>query len=118
VDYFNFNAPGNASDLWSVGGWAWYDFTDKIDLAFRADYIGSPDPALGFGPDVRNGLPANIATPAFGSYLGSLTLTLNLKPTPNIKVQPEIRYDYTGVKSGLDGRKDRFIVGMGASYLF
>ncbi|HEV2693942.1 MAG TPA: outer membrane beta-barrel protein [Verrucomicrobiae bacterium] len=116
VDYFNFNSPGNASDLWSVGGWAWYDFTDKIDLALRADYIGSPDPALGFGPAVRPG--AGIAPEVIGSYLGSLTLTLNLKPTPNIKVQPEIRYDYTGIKAGLNGRKDRFTIGCGASYLF
>jgi hypothetical protein len=88
VDYFNFNSPGNASDLWSVGGWAWYDFTDKVDLAFRAD------------------------------YLGSLTLTLNLKPVPNVKIQPEIRYDYTGIKAGLNGRKDRFTIGCGATYLF
>ena len=61
---------------------------------------------------------AGIAPEVTGSYLGSLTMTLNLKPTPYIKIQPEIRYDYTGIKSGLNGRKDRFIIGCGASYLF
>ena len=113
VDYFNFRSPGNASDLWSVGGWVWYDFTDKVGLALRADYVDSPDPTFGLGPAVRPG--AGITT--FGaSHLGSVTLTLNLKPAPNIKIQPELRYDYT---SGLlDGKKDRFIVGCGASYLF
>lgn len=50
--------------------------------------------------------------------LGSLTLTLNLKPTANLKMQPEIRYDYTGYKNGLDGKDNRFSIGAGASDLF
>jgi hypothetical protein len=123
VDYFNFSSPGNASDLWSVGGWVWYDFTAKVGLALRADFVDSRDGAL--GPSVRPiaGLPAGSALPfstdADGS-LGSVTLTLNLKPAPNIKIQPEIRYDYTSFNGGLqsDGKKDRIIVGCGVSYLF
>ena len=115
VDYFNFSTPGNTSDLWSVGGWAWYDFTSKVGLALRADYIGSPDPVFGLGPAVRPG--AGITTLG-SSYLGSVTLTLNLKPTPNIKIQPEVRYDYTSFSGGLDGKKDRFIIGCGASYMY
>ena len=117
LDYFNFSTPANASDLWSVGGWVWYDFTDKLDLALRADYIDSRDGQL--GPAVRPGagLPASLDPT---SDLGSITLTLNYKPTPNIKIQPEVRYDYTGNSKGLDvdGKKDRFIVGAGVSYLF
>jgi hypothetical protein len=115
VDYFNFSNVGNSSDLWSVGGWVWYDFTAKVDLALRADYVDSPDAAFGLGPAVRPG--AGITTQG-GSYLGSVTLTLNLKPTPNIKIQPEIRYDYTSFSGGLDGKQDRVIIGCGASYLF
>jgi hypothetical protein len=115
VDYFNFSSPGNASDLWSVGGWVWYDFTSKVGLAFRADYIDSPDAGFGLGPAVRPG--AGITT-VDSSHLGSLTLTLNLKPTANIKIQPEIRYDYISDSGSLDGRKDRVIIGCGASYLF
>ncbi|HEU5071940.1 MAG TPA: outer membrane beta-barrel protein [Verrucomicrobiae bacterium] len=113
-DYFNFSAPGNSSDLWSIGGWAWYDFTSKVGLAFRADFIDSPDGVL--GPAVRPG--AGITTPDADGNLASFTLTLNLKPAPNIKIQPEVRYDTTSYTGGLDGDKGRFILGAGVSYLF
>jgi hypothetical protein len=114
-DYFNFSGAANSSDLWSAGVWVWYDFTSKLGVALRADYIGSPDPALGLGPAVRPG--AGIATPLSGeSHLGSVTFTVNYKPVPSLKIQPEIRYDYSNGK--LDGQKDRVIIGCGASYLF
>jgi hypothetical protein len=117
VDYFNFSNPGNASDMWSVGGWIWYDFTSKVDLALRADYVDNRDGLL--GPAVRPGAGLPFSPDSDGS-LGSVTLTLNLKPAPNIKIQPEIRYDYTSYSGGLQvgGRKDRIIVGCGVSYLF
>jgi hypothetical protein len=114
VDYFNFENPGNSSDVWSIGGWVWYDFTSKVGVAFRADYIDSPDGVL--GPPVRPG--AGITTPSTYGDLASLTLTLNWKPAPNIKIQPEVRWDYTAYKDGLDGRQSRCIVGCGISYLF
>ena len=113
-DYFNFDTAGISSDLWSVGGWAWYDFTPKVGLAFRADYIGSPDGVL--GPAVRPG--AGITTTDLDGNLASFTLTLNWKPVPNIKVQPEIRYDTTSYAGGLDGEESRFMIGAGISYLF
>jgi hypothetical protein len=37
---------------------------------------------------------------------------------PNVKVQPEIRYDTTSYGNGLDGRENRLTVGAGISYLF
>jgi hypothetical protein len=114
LDYFNFDGPGGSSDLWSVGGWVWYDFTPKVGIAFRADYIDSPDGVL--GPAVRPG--AGITTPDSDGNLASLTLTLNWKPVPNVKIQPEIRWDTTSYKNGLDGHQDRFTVGAGISYLF
>jgi hypothetical protein len=114
VDYFNFDAPGNSSDLWSVGGWVWYDFTSTVGLAFRADYISSPDGVL--GPAVRPG--AGILTTDTDGDLASFTLTLNWKPAPNIKIQPEIRWDTTSYNNGLDGHKSRLVVGAGVSYLF
>ncbi len=113
-DYWNFgNQPVKDFDQWSVGGWVWYDFTPRIGLALRADFIDS-DVVL--GPAVRPG--AGIVTTDTSGNLGSLTLTLNLKPAPNIKIQPEIRYDYTSYAGGLDGKKDRVTVGVGVSYLF
>jgi putative OmpL-like beta-barrel porin-2 len=114
VDYFNNSSLGNSTDLWSVGGWIWYDFTAKVDLALRADYVSQSNGVL--GPAVRPG--AAIISTDDGGDLGSVTLTLNLKPTPTIKIQPEIRYDYTSFSGGLDGKKDRVIIGCGATYLF
>lgn len=114
LDYFNFASPGNISDLWSVGGWVWYDFTSKLGVALRADYIDSPDPVLGLGPAVRPG--AGIATVG-KSYLGSVTFTVNFKPVANLKIQPEIRFDYAR-NASLDGKNNRVIVGCGATYMF
>jgi hypothetical protein len=120
-DYFHFDPKGGSTaDLWSIGGWVWYDFTPKVGVALRADYLDDKD---GFGINGVN-LPgasredSAILSPDANGNLGSVTLTLNLRPTPNIKIQPEIRYDYTSYNGGLDGKKDRFIVGIGASYLF
>lgn len=110
-DYFNF---GNSSDLWSIGGWVWYDFTSKMGLALRADHIVNPDGVL--GPAVRSG--AGITTMDTDGDLSSLTLTFNYKPVPNIKIQPEIRWDRTSYNGGLDGEESRFTVGAGVSYLF
>ena len=113
VDYFNNKTPSTSSDLWSVGGWIWYDFTAKVGLALRADFIGNPDGVLG---TVRPG--TGTFTPDTSGNLGSVTLTLNFKPTPALKIQPEIRYDYTTYDSYLNGKKDRIIVGCGATYMF
>lgn len=116
-DYFHFDPDGGSSaDLWSVGGWIWYDFTPKVGIAFRGEYLDDKD---GFGINgVGPRAGAAIVSPDSNGNLSSFTLTLNLKPTPNIKIQPEIRYDRTSYTGGLDGKKDRFIIGMGASYLF
>ena len=115
-DYFDFqNDKGRAeSTLWSIGGWIWYDFTAKAGLALRGDFIGSPDGKL--GPAVRPG--AGFTQADSDGDLASLTLTFNWKPVPNIKIQPEIRWDHTSFKNGLDGKEDRFLVGAGVSYLF
>jgi hypothetical protein len=114
VDYFHTKAPGVSSDLWSVGGWLWYDFTDKLDLALRADYVSSDTP---LGPPVRPGAGLD-ETGGFGGDIGSVTLTLNFKPVTNIKIQPEIRYDYTSYENGFNGDKSRIIIGCGVTYLF
>lgn len=117
ADYFNFSTPANASDLWSVGGWVWYDFTSKLGLALRADYVDNRDGLL--GPAVRPGAGLPFSPDSNGD-LGSITLTLNYKPAPNLKIQPEIRYDYTSYSNGLGagGKKDRIIVGCGVTYMF
>ncbi len=122
ADFFNFDPVGGGSskDLWSVGGWVGYDFTPKVGLAFRAEYLDDVDgygiKGVGYPGAVRAG-SAIMSADANGD-LSSFTLTLNLRPTPNIKLQPEIRYDHTSYSGGLDGRKERFTAGMGATSMF
>lgn len=118
-DYFNFDpSMGSSSDLWSIGAWVWYDFTDKVGLALRGEYLDDPDGGGLKGIELP-GRPGSsiLSTDADGS-LSSVTLTVNYKPVPNIRIQPELRYDYTSYAGGLDGHKDRFIIGAGVSYLF
>lgn len=117
VDYFHYSHDPGDNDAWSVGGWIWYDFTDKIDLALRADYVSQSSGDLLLGGPVTTGLPVSTDN---GGGLGSITLTLNYKPTPSLKIQPEIRYDYTTYAGGLEpgGQKDRILVGCGATYMF
>ena len=112
ADWFHFDLKngGNDDDLWSIGGWVWYDFTAKVGIAFRGEYLNDNN---GFGTSGLLGFPANN-----GSQIYGFTTTLNWKPTPSIKIQPEVRVDRTDVKNGFDGTKTRVIIGAGASYLF
>lgn len=110
LDYFNFPIAGGTSDVASAGLWLWADFTDKIGAAFRADYIADGDGAATAG---LLGFPGHT-----GQDLYSLTFTLNFKPTPAVKISPEIRYDHTSLNNGFDGASDRFMIGMGVSYMF
>jgi hypothetical protein len=118
-DYFNFDPdPAPKADLWSVGAWLTYDFTDKVGLALRAEYLDDKD---GFGiPNISlGGRPGSaIVSPDTSGDLASVTLTLNYKPVPNVKIQPEIRYDHTSYADGFDGQESRVIFGAGISYLF
>ena len=120
IDYFHFGPPSGSTgtaDLWSVGGWAWYNFTSKVGVAFRADFVSQDHGVL--GPDVRPGAGLTpTGSTLDGGNMGSLTATLNLTPVANIKIQPEIRYDYTSYGSGLNGDSSRLIIGCGASYMF
>jgi hypothetical protein len=120
LDFFHFGPPTGSTastDLWSVGGWAWYNFTSKVGVAFRADYVSQDHGVL--GPAVRPGAGLTpTGSTLDGGNLGSLTATLNLTPMPNIKIQPEIRYNYTSYDGGLNGDVAALIIGCGATYLF
>lgn len=118
-DYFNFNqSVGETAELWSVGVWTSYDFTSKFGVALRAEYLNDEDgfgiPGLGLGG--RSG--SAVSTSDSEGDIASLALTFNIKPVPNIKIQPEVRFDHTTYKDGFDGQENRFIVGAGVSYLF
>jgi hypothetical protein len=118
-DYFNFDLdPAPSAKLWSVGAWVTYDLTPSLGLALRGEYLDDKD---GFG---INGLSlpgragSAITSPDPNGNLASLTLTLNYKPFPNVKIQPEVRYDHTSYAGGFDGKENRVILGAGISYLF
>jgi hypothetical protein len=119
-DYFTFDPAATTSDadLWSIGTWVTYDINDKFGLALRAEYLDDQD---GFGiPGISlAGRPGSAITSTdTDGTLSSITLTLNYKPLPNVKIQPEIRWDHTSYAGGFDGQDDRFMIGAGISYLF
>jgi len=95
-----------------------YDINEKFGLALRAEYLDDQD---GFGiKGIALGGRAGsaIMSPDPHGDLSSVTLTLNYKPLPNIKIQPEIRWDHTSYAAGFDGQDNRFMIGAGISYLF
>lgn len=118
-DYFNFHnpdtfVPPGDSPVWSIGGWATYDFTKKVGLALRGEYLDDKD-----GVDAAGGALGFQNPAGTGQRLASVALTLNYKPLPNIKIQPEIRYDHTSYPGGfVDGKQNRVFYGAGISYLF
>jgi len=120
VDYFHFSPdPAPDAALWSVGGWITYQFTPKYAVAFRGDYLNDKDGFGIKGIQLGNHGPLSaIYSPDATGNLGSLTLTFNYSPIPAVKIQPEVRYDYTSYKNGFSGVESRFIVGAGVSYLF
>jgi hypothetical protein len=119
LDYFNFynldtfTPPGN-SPVWSAGLWTTFDFTKQVGLALRAEYLDDKD-----GVDAAGGALGFENPAGTGQKLTSVALTLNYKPLPTIKIQPEIRYDHTSWAGGfVRGLQNRFIYGAGISYLF
>ncbi len=132
LDYFRFSgfdpeaagftSGARSGDWWSIGGWLSADFTPKFGATLRGDFMDDP---TGFGtiynspaPGADAGFPAAIYTAGSGQDLDSVTLTLDYKPVPTIKIQPEIRWNHSSYAGALNGKRDQVIVGMGASYLF
>jgi len=136
ADYFHFSGfnPVSAGfpsgdphgDFWSVGGWLTADVTPTMRLALRGELVDDPN---GFGTIYNSpnpagieygapGFPASIYTTGEGQELTEVTLTLDYKPVPNIKIQPEIRWNHSTVSAAFAGKSDQVIVGMAVSYLF
>lgn len=119
LDYFDFEAAnGDNSVLWSVGGWVWYDFTSKIGAAIRAEYLDDREGAGLKGINLPGRPGSAILSPDAEGQITSVALTLNFRPVPSVKIQPELRYDHTSYTGGFDGEEDRFIIGAGVTYSF
>ncbi len=116
-------ATGNPSlatddaEWWAVGGWLTYDFTDKIGVALRGDFLKDEDGARTSKAPTFAPFPSNT-----GQDLTSVTLTLNLKPYTNFQVRPEVRWDHSNKDlfphQGSSPRKDQYTAGLGVAYLF
>ncbi len=119
LDYFSFHnpaghVPSGDSPVWSGGLWTAYDFTPKVGLALRTEFLSDKD-----GVDMSGGALGFRNPSGTGQDITSGALTLNYKPVPRIKIQPEIRFDHTSWSGGfVPGKQNRVIFGAGASYLF
>lgn len=106
------------AEWWAGGAWLTYDFTEKVGLALRADYLDDKDGARTSMAPVFAPYPSNS-----GQELTSVTLTLNLKPIKNLQVRPELRWDHSSgdvypSENAGSGRANQVTVGLGAAYLF
>ena len=94
----------NNPEWYAAGLWLIYDFTDKIELAFRQDYLedreGTRTGDVGTNPE-----------------LYSSTVTLNLKPVNNFQFRPEVRWDHSD-KHLYNDVRDQFTIGVGVAYLY
>lgn len=118
-DYFKFDNHGTEdADLWSIGGWLGYDFSPKVGVALRAEYLNDQDGGGLKGIALGGRAGSALASADPDGEITSIALTLNYKPVPSVKIQPEVRFDNTSYKGAFDGQNNRFLVGMGATYLF
>jgi hypothetical protein len=119
LDYFEFHNPSTAmppgnAEVYSTGLWVNYDFMKQVGLALRTEFLSDED-----GADASGEALGFMNPPGKGQDLFSTALTLNYKPRPNIKIQPEIRFDHTSYAGGfVPGKQNRVIFGAGVSYLF
>jgi len=139
VDYFRFSGfsplhdgitsggvpvttGAQSGDWWSAGGWLSADFTSKVGATLRGEFLDDP---TGFGtiwnspaPGSDASFPTGIYTSGSGQTLTSATFTLAYKPTAAIRIMPEIRWNHSNSPGSLNGKRDQFIIGMGAACLF
>ena len=82
-----------------------------VGVALRAEFLS----------DAR-GVDASADPLAFplntGNDLTSFAFTVNIKPVPNVKIQPEVRFDHSSLVGAFGKHNDRVILGLGVSYLF
>lgn len=107
-----------SASWWAAGLWLSYDFTDKIGIALRGDYLNDKDGARTSGAPLTSPFPANT-----GQDLASFTATLNLKPYKGFQVRPEIRWDHSsahlfGARTSDTGRENQVTASLGVAYLF
>jgi hypothetical protein len=110
------------SDWYGAGGWITYDFTDKVELALRSDYVKDKHGVRTPFVDGLGGTGNTITTPATFTIapkeIYSETVTLNFKPINNLQIRPEVRYDRAAAGTAFNGKKDQITAGVGVAYLY
>ena len=92
-----------------------YDFSDYFGVAVRGDYFGDEDGARTSGAPFTAPFAANTR-----QKLGSLTLTLNIKPVEHLEIRPEFRWDHSSAdlfsnRTG-NSRENQFTFAIGMAY--
>jgi hypothetical protein len=100
---------GGAASWYAIGAWTTYDFTEKLQLAFRSDFLSDRD------GNRTSGFLFPVNT---GQDLWSLTWTLNYKPVDGLRIAPELRYDHSSLSTAFDGHHDQVTAALGAVYSF
>jgi hypothetical protein len=101
--------PTRDAHWWALGGWVAYDFTSRVELALRGDYL---DDRQGARTSGVFGFPTET-----GQSLGSGTATLNLRIWPKTLVRPELRYDRSSLPV-FGGHTDQITFALSVAYLY
>lgn len=111
LDYGQEDFAGTSgADWYAAGFWGVYQFSPKVGLALRADYLSDGHSSRTAGYSANN-----------NTDLTSLTATLNFTPSDGLQIRPEIRWDHSSEAAFADGtssKSDQVIIGLGAAYLF
>lgn len=107
------DANGKKAEWFGVSGWLVYTFTEKWNVAGRADYFRDGDGVRTSGSPSLAPFPSNT-----GQELTSWTLTVNFKPVPELRLAPEFRWDHSTLETAFDGRDTQVTLGMGAAYSY
>jgi hypothetical protein len=114
--------PGSVEDVpilkgsaewYAAGLWLTYEPSEKWNLALRTDYLNDKDGARTSQAPYRTEFPINT-----GQELYSVTLTLNYKPVPELRISPELRWDRSSRRDAFDGHRDQVTIGVGAAYFY
>jgi hypothetical protein len=112
----------NTAEWWATGLWLVYEPSEKWNIAGRADYLRDKDGARTFGAPASAPFFSDTTIFPFGAQVGqelvSLTLTVNIKPMPQLRIAPELRWDHSSVDTAFDGRDSQVTVGVGLAYFY
>jgi hypothetical protein len=107
------------ADWYAAGLWLTYDFTDKVELALRGDYLKDKH---GVRTPSNSGAPLLVGAPGTFTVapkeLYSATATFNIKPMANLQIRPEVRYDRSAADTAFNGKQDQITAGIGVAYLY